>query len=538
MDSAYERSRRLVAELLAHPERLPFPARQARLIETHISWVLLFGDDVLKLKKPVRMGFIDFSTLARRDHFAHEELRLNRRLAPELYLDVLRITGTPEAPRVGGEGDLLEPAVHMRQFDPEGQLDLQLDRGTLTAADVDVVADLIARFQADAPRAEAADDWGRFPVVMAPVRENYEQLREVAAGWEDDTTRAAFTDRLTVLEARSEQWGEQLAELVEVRRAEGFVREGHGDLHLGNIARTPWGIRAFDCLEFSPDLRWIDVVSDLAFLYMDLAERGRPDLAWTLVNGWATRTGDHAGLCLLPFYALYRTMVRVKVAALRRDQLEDAAARAGCDAERFAYLALAERLAAPRRPVLVLTQGPSGSGKSHVASRLAVSLGAVHLRSDVERKRLFGLEGTHRTSVEEGARLYAADATARTYEVLAERAEALLRAGLHVVVDATFLAPAQRARFAALAATIGVHGALVACSASPATLAARIEARAARGRDASDADPAVLAAQLEALVPLGEEVAGLERFDFGERDDVAQFVATVVARLRLATGRT
>jgi aminoglycoside phosphotransferase family enzyme len=535
MAGDHERSQRIVEYLLAHPELLPFEVREARLVETHISWVLLFGDDVLKLKKPVHMGFIDFSTLARRDRFAHEELRLNRRLAPELYLDVLRITGKQDAPRVGGEGDLLEPAVHMRQFEAGSELDVQIQRGMLSVADVVEVAVTIARFQADAPRAGAADDWGRFDAVMAPVRENFASVREAAGSWDDEAARGRAGDlveRIEALRARSRAWGASVAGTVEARRAGGFVREGHGDLHLGNIARTPWGIRAFDCLEFAPELRWIDVVNDLAFLYMDLTERGRADLAWTLVNAWATRTGDHAGLCLLPFYALYRTMVRVKVAALRRGQHDEVDHRRACDAELEAYLALAERFARPHRPALVLTQGPSGSGKSHLASRLATALGAVHLRSDVERKRLFDLPGQHRTSAEEGAVLYGADVTASTYDVLEARAGALLRAGVNVIVDATFLAPAQRARFAALAVTTGARGTLVECSAAPATLAARIAARAAAGGDPSDADQAVLQAQLDALVPVGEEVAGLERHPFGERDDGQRFATALAEQLR------
>ncbi|MEE4299353.1 MAG: AAA family ATPase [Pseudomonadales bacterium] len=535
LDVDYERARRLVEQLLAQPELLPFPAPAPRLVETHISWVLLCGEDVLKLKKPVHMGFIDFSTLARRDRCVHEELRLNRRFAPELYLGVLRISGTPQAPRFDGEGDLLESAVHMRQFDPQGQLDVQIERGLLHEEDVREVAEAIARFQIDAPHSEAADDWGRFEFVMAPIRENFVRVREAAAGWEDAEARGRadpLEARLGTLEARSEAWGAALREQIDARREQGFVREGHGDLHLGNIARTQWGIRAFDCLEFAPTLRWIDVVCDLAFLYMDLVERGRADLAWVLVNAWATRTGDHEGLCLLPFYALYRTMVRVKVAALRRGQLSDPDERARCDEELEAYLALAERFARPRSPSLVLTCGPSGSGKSHHASRLASRAGAVHLRSDVERKRLFGLAPEHRTTAEEGARLYAAEATERTFASLEARAGALLAAGLDVIVDATFLDASLRGRFAGLAALPGVRGALLECSAQPATLRARIEARAAAGEDASDADLAVLEMQLARSDAPGAECAGLERFRIGDDGDEAPELERLVAWLQ------
>lgn len=488
-----DRARALVDRLLAHPELLPFPAQRPRLVETHISWVLLCGDDVLKFKKPVRIGFIDYSTLARRDRFAREELRLNRRLSPELYLGVLAITGTPEAPRFDGVGPLLEPAVHMRQFDPEGALDVELAAGRLSVGDMVGVGEAIAAFQAAAPRTEAADPWGRFDAVLAPVRENFRRITEVTGDL------PGLAPRLEALEAHGEALGERLATTFAGRRAGGFVREGHGDLHLGNLARTAWGIRAFDALEFAPALRWLDVVSDLAFLVMDLRVRDRPDLAWTLVDAWATRTGDHDGLRLLPFYTLYRTLVRVKVAALQRDQRSAPAERARLEDELQRYLRFAEAEAADGRSRLVLMHGLSGSGKSRAAAALLGMLGAVRLRSDVERKRLYGHAPEDRTPP--GA-IYGPEADALTDRHLLDRARDLLRAGLPVIVDATHLRRARRAPWVALARRLGVPCHVVSCSASPAVLRDRVRTRAEDGNDPSEADVAVLEAQLAHQEPI------------------------------------
>lgn len=497
MEQDMIRARALVERLRAEPGLLPFPADRPRLVETHGSWVLLCGEDALKIKKPVHLGFIDFSTRVRRDRFAREEIRLNRRLAPELYLGVLPITGTPEAPRFDGRGPLLETAVHMRQFDPADQLDALLERGRLTPADLDEVAAMIADFQGRAPRAEPADPWGRTDTVMEPIRENFRRVREAAADL------AELEPRLAALEAAGEARGRALELRFAERRAGGFVREGHGDLHLGNLARTRWGIRAFDCLEFAPGLRWIDVVSDLAFLFTDLLDRGRPELGWRLVNAWTDRTGDHAGLQLLPLYALYRIMVRVKVAALRRCQQSDPADRARLEARIRHHLEVAERIDAGAAPGLVLMHGLSGSGKSRAARRLAERLGAVHLRSDLERKRLF--------DASDPEALYGAGADALVYRHLESLAQQLLTAGHRVIVDATLLRAEGRQRFVGDARRAGRPVAIVACDAPLEVLLDRVRRRAAAGTDPSDADPDVVLRQQARRQPPTADEADLVR---------------------------
>jgi hypothetical protein len=369
----------------------------------------------------------------------------------------------------------------MRQFDPADQLDVLLERDGLTPGDMDEVAAMIAGFQQQAPRAEPADAWGRTAAVLEPIRENFRRIREAAADLAD------LEPRLAALEAGGEARGRALELHFAERRAGGFIREGHGDLHLGNLARTRWGIRAFDCLEFAPELRWIDVVSDLAFLFTDLLDRGRPDLGWQLINAWIDRTGDHAGLQLLPLYALYRIMVRVKVAALRRAQHTDPADRAQLEARIRQHLDVAERIHAGAAPGLVLMHGLSGSGKSRTAKQLAAGLGAVHLRSDLERKRLLDA-GDPET-------LYGAEADALVYRHLESLAQQLLAAGPRVIVDATLLRAEGRERFVRDARRLQRPVAIVACEAPLELLIDRVRQRAALGTDPSDADPDVVLRQ-------------------------------------------
>jgi hypothetical protein len=505
MKDDMSRARALVERLQAEPGLLPFPAADPQLVETHSSWVLLCGADALKIKKPVHMGFIDFSSKVRRDRFAREEIRLNRRVAPELYLGVLPITGTPEAPRFDGRGPLVETAVHMRQFDPANQLDVLLERDGLTPGDMDELAAMIAGFQAGAPRAEPADPWGRTDTVLEPIRENFRRIREAAADLTD------LEPRLAALEAAGESRGRALALRFAERRAGGFVREGHGDLHLGNLARTRWGIRAFDCLEFAPQLRWIDVVSDLAFLFTDLLDRGRGDLGWRLLNAWTDRTGDHAGLQLLPLYALYRIMVRVKVAALRRAQQTGSGDRAGLETRIRHHLEVAERIHAGAEPGLVLMHGLSGSGKSRTATRLAERLGAVHLRSDLERKRLLDASAPES--------LYGAEADALVYRHLESLSQQLLAAGHRVIVDATLLRAEARERFVGVARRLDLPVAIVACEAPLELLLDRVRQRAAVGTDPSDAGPDVVLRQRVRRQPPTADEADLVRLRGPERSD-------------------
>ena len=496
----------------AWPEPLPADAR-FELIETHISSLLLAGDGVLKLKKPLRLPFLDFSTPDLRRHFCEEEVRLNRRTAPQLYRAVLPVTGPPPAPRLGGPGPAIDWALWMHRFDNRQLYDRLAQAGALTADHVDALAAEIAAFHAALPTSPPA--FGDPAVAQRWAADNLRELQALAAGLPD-----AARAQLAALAPWNAARAQQLQPLLAQRRAAGAVVEGHGDLHLGNIVQHQGRPLLFDALEFNPELRHGDRLNDLAFAFMDLLAHGLPRLAWRLLSLTLEASGDHDALPLLRWFASYRALVRAKVALIQAGQAPGVAG-APQRAAALERIELAQRLAFPPAPRIVLTSGLSGSGKSTVALQLAEALGAVRVRSDVERKRLHGLAATERPT--DAAQLYNPDSTARTYARLAEVARVALAGGVSVVLDAAFLRRAERAALQRLAAEHGVDYALVLCEASPATLAARIGQRQADGRDPSDADLAVLQLQQRVREPLadGERASARVLDTEGPREAVA-----------------
>ena len=459
-------------------------------IETHISHVLLAGDFAYKLKKPLDLGFLDFSTLERRHHCCEEEIRLNRRLAPALYIGVVPITGTPERPRIGGSGPVLEYAVQMHRFPQEARL----DRCPLTPDLVDRIAARLASFHAAIPPTDPAGPFGTPDAALAPMLENLSQVRARV----DTPDCRARLDRLQ--DWTLERW-RALTPVIERRRAQGRVRECHGDLHRGNIALVDGEPLFFDALEFNPGLRWIDTASELAFLLMDLDAAGAQTLARRLLNRYLELSGDHDALQVLDLYQVYRAMVRAKVLAIRLGQCAlpgeaSDAQRRNCER----YLDLAASYTRRRRPRLLLVCGLSGSGKSRLARALCEALPLIHLRSDAERKRLFGLAPEARSAVGigVGTGIYFQQATEWTYQRLEALTAAVLDCGYDVLVDATFLTRARRGVFADLARASGAGFAVLALVAPMAVLRQRVAHRLVEGRDASEASVAVLERQAAA----------------------------------------
>ena len=461
---------------------------QARLIETHISWVLLDGTHAWKIKKPVHLPFLDARTTATRRALCEAECTLNRRLAPTLYLDVRDITGSPDEPAIDGAGPPLSPVLRMRQFPAGCLFSEQVAAGTLAEADIDHLAQRLAAFHTAAPVAPPDSAWGGADLRAAALTDALASLARVAC---------EQSPRVAALQAWATPTMTALRPVWQARRAAGHIREGHGDLHLANLIRLPDGeVTAFDCIEFDPALRWIDPVTDLAFAVMDLAAQGRADLGWRLLNAWLDETGDHAGVAVLRADLVYRAVVRALVARLRSPD-PAAPLPPGPD-----YLALAERLAHPAPPVLTVTHGLSGSGKSHQARRLLQATGAIRLRADVERKRLFGLPALARSREHVPGGIYTPEATQRTYAHLMARAAALLQAGWPVVLDAAFLRRTERMACRTLAEQHGAAFRILHCEAPPAVLAQRLADRAALGRDPSEADAEVLARQQQWAEPL------------------------------------
>ena len=452
-------------------------ALRAELIETHISWVLLAGDTAYKIKKPVHLPFVDYSSLKARLHFCEEELRLNRRLAPSLYLGISRITGPRAKPDFDGSGPVLEYAVRMCRFAPGALFSERLARSDLRSEEVDQLAETIAAFHEASPRADPASGFsmpeGRRSAALAALG----GLHQLAGPAQSRVLR----DWLQAEAAT-------LAPLWSTRRADGHVRECHGDLHLANVVSHQGQVLAFDCIEFDAGLRWIDILDDAAFVVMDFWARSRPDLAFRFLNAWLDRTGDHAGLPALRFSVVYRALVRAQVEHLRS---------AGSDAARR-YLETAMAWTRPGKPGLWITHGLPGSGKTHVSGQVLEREGAIRLRSDVERKRLYGL-GMLENSRTSGVDLYGGEATARTYRRLLDLAGFLLDAGYPVILDAAFLRRDEREQARALAAQRGVPFSILHCEAPLPVLRERLRTRCG---DASEADGEVLDRLRDAAEPL------------------------------------
>ncbi len=493
---------------LQSPEAWPHAVDEVTLVETHISWVLLAGAYAYKFKKPVNFGFVDFSSLHLRRYYCREELRRNQPLAAELYEAVVTLSGDPEAPQVRTDGEETAPAfeygVRMHRFDETQRLDRLLADGRLEAAALEDFARRLAQFHQAAAVSGGATVSGTPEAVIAPARDNIRALQTLMR--DHPELKQHSGEALERVAAWTEEAYRLLAPTMAARRAEGFIRECHGDLHLGNLTWYGGRVIAFDCIEFNPDFYWIDVINEIAFLVMDTADRGHPALGRRALNRYLEWTGDYPGVALLDFYRVYRAMVRAKVAGLRLDQTEGEEA-AEARAEVAEYLALAARFIRPHPPWLALTHGLSGSGKSRVSRELISAGDAIRLRSDVERKRLHGLDPDARTASGTAAGIYAPEASQRTYQHLLERAEALLRAGWPVVVDATFLTAARRAPFLELARELRVDSVILDIDAPETVLRQRIRDRTAKGHDPSEADTAILDHQLGQREPVADDEA-------------------------------
>jgi len=474
-------SRERVSELRAWLQTSQ--SRPVRLVETHISWVLLTDSLAYKIKKPVRLPFLDFTTLAARRFYCDEELRLNRRLAPLFYLDVVNICESPKGPRFGGAGRVRDVAVRMRRF-PDGALwSEMLAAGVLAPHHIDAMALKLSDFHHAAAVAPPGSTFGSAAIherVTRGLVNAIEAASPEAAPPEMDGDRPA-------LRAWLGAQVQALAPLWEARRRDGRVRECHGDLHLANVLQLGEEATAFDGIEFDPELRWIDVLDDVAFLAMDLLAHGQRGLAFRFINAYLEASGDYDGLPALRFFMVCRALVRAQVTAIGRGQgVRSADAR-----EEPEYLALALILSRSADARLAITHGLPGSGKSFVSQAVLEVAGAIRVRSDVERKRLFGL-GALQSSHQLAGGIYDAATTVRTYARLRTVAQVALGAGWPVVVDAAFLRRSERADFAALSASMSLPFSIIDCRAESPLLRQRLEQRHAKGADPSEADVAVL----------------------------------------------
>ena len=494
---------------MLEPDVYDHPVSHLELIETHISWVILTGDFAYKIKKPVNFGFLDFSTLEKRHICCDQELRLNRRLAPDIYLDVVSIVGTREQPVISGHGKAFEYAVKMVQFPQSAQLDHRLAAGILRIEQMDAIADMIAAFHLTIPVADESVDYGNKELIYRPIEENFRQINESL-----DTE--AYTDTLKGLQQWNRSEFVKLGPVFAQRKHAGFVRECHGDMHLRNLVWLEGKPTAFDCIEFNPELRWIDVISEVAFLVMDLQDRQQYRFANRILNSYLEVTGDYTALKVLPFYLCYRAMVRAKVDALRLQQENIAVEEQQQSLTEFkSYLELATSYTQQATPRLIIMRGVSASGKSTVSQQVLDRLvadtqvlntvnttGVIRLRSDIERKRLFDIPVTESASGVIEAGIYSAQASQQTYAKLLLLATEIISAGYSVIVDAAFLKYEQREPFHALARSLGIAYLILEATAPAEVLRQRI---VARKHDVSDADLAVLEHQILNWQPLHKE---------------------------------
>ncbi len=477
---------------LRNPALYPHPVSRIEVLETHISWIILTGEYAYKLKKPVDFGFLDFSTLEQREYFCHEELRLNQRLAPDIYLEVLAIGGTPESPVLGATDTIFEYAVKMRQFDPQERLDLLLARHQFKPEWIYKLAKQIAKFHRKVPIIAPDSPLGEPETIWEVVSDNFIHISNTVDTLDD-------CHRVQVLLQKTAQLFRRLTPLIEQRKMDGHVRECHGDLHLANITLYNSELRLFDCIEFNPRFSWIDTISDLAFLLMDLEANGEFSLANRCLNHYLELLGDYAALPLLNFYKSYRAMVRAKVAVLGPD-LDLASMRH--------YLSLTEHYASHQQPVLYLMQGLSGSGKSFLSELMLQRSPLIRLRSDVERKRLFKQLSKKGESVD----LYGPQMNLLTLNHLLELSQRLLKAGLSVVVDATFIRHGSRRMFLEMAEQHKAQVQIIACRCDEETMVTRLTDRKQAGKDASDADVKVMQQQQVHLQALTETEEFLTRY--------------------------
>ena len=470
---------------LLYPRAYPHPVRAVDLIETHISWVLLTGRFVYKIKRPVHYAFVDLRSAEQRRLLCHEEVRLNRRFAPELYLGVHAIHEREGEARVDGSGRITEHAVKMQRFPRAQELDALLEARRIEPAQLESFGGELARVHERLPVAHAGQQWGEPAAQIAAIKDNAAECVRAARVLGNTAT-------LRALQASLGEWADAAWPLLARRFAAGRVRECHGDLHAANIVRRGTRLLPFDCLEFDPALRWIDVADEVSFLLADLAARRRPLHAHAFLSGYLAASGDYQVCLLAPLFKAHRALVRAKVLALTAAARSTGAAAARPVRRSYRrYLECAQQALAPQRPTLVLMSGLSGSGKTWLAQRLAPALEAVHLRSDIERKRLVGLPAALRSNSAVARGLYAREMTIAVYEHLADCAADTLSGGYTTIVDATFARAEDRMRFRNLALRLGVSFCIVYCHAPRRLLERRIIERRRR-RDPSEADIEVL----------------------------------------------
>jgi uncharacterized protein len=495
--------RKLIKSLLkstAYPE----PTAAVRLIETHVSFIFITDSFVYKVKKPVDFGFLNFTTLDRRRFYCEEEVRLNRRLCPEIYLGVVELRAGPAGAVFGGSGTLVDYAVKMKRLPEDRMLAQLLERGELQPDQMAALGRVVARFHAKAARGAQIDAQGSSAAIRANWEENFRQAAPFASRTVSLSDLALMRDWVARFLAGHEA-------LFRARVEGGFIRECDGDLHLGNICLTD-RICIFDCIEFNERFRYIDTAADIAFLLMDLEYAGRADLCPPFLESYRKATGDLVPATLLDFYKAYRAFVRGKVQSFRLEEngLSPDERQATQDAAgRYFRLSRGYCLREKLAPALIITCGLMGTGKSSLARELSRELGLGYCSSDLTRKALAGRAPTEHESEGYQQGIYSHASSRATYQALLEDARSALSSGRSVVVDATFRRAEDRETFRSLAKLLGVPFFLVHLRCNEQVTRERLEQRRREPGEISDGRSELLprqAAEFEAPQP-GEAIS-------------------------------
>lgn len=499
-----------IAQIFLRPELYPHQVDSIEHVQTHISHVFLTGSYAYKVKKPLNLGFLDFSSLERRIHFCQEELRLNQRLARDTYLQVLGLVHDNEEyllePLERLDSKPLEPVLQMRQMDRSREMDLMLAKGQVTQEHITDLAHLLGDFYMGAERGWEVAHFGRPAQVRFNVEENFNQTTEyqgvtvAPARW-----RAIREYSLGFMDSRQELLGSRVRE--------GFIVDGHGDLHSGNINLPAAGAPiVFDCIEFNQRFRYQDIACDLAFLAMDLDYHDYDDLSEQLVSEFIVFTGDRGLRDLITFYKCYRAVVRAKVFGFElKDQTVPSEQKFTDLAKAKRYFRLAARYAesggiAEPPFFLVCTMGLMGTGKTYLARILKERLGWERISSDETRKRIAGLNPQERSQDGWGQGLYAAQNTQDTYNALLDFAQDQLAMGQSVIVDASFRSDAERRRFGEMAESLGAKSLFIELKADRQVVAERLLERQAKGASVSDGRLELYDRQASAWEDLSPEI--------------------------------
>jgi aminoglycoside phosphotransferase family enzyme/predicted kinase len=493
---------RTILKSLLKTDAYPEQTNSVELLQTHVSWIFLTDSHAYKVKKPVNFGFLNFSTIDRRRFYCNEEVRLNRRLCPDIYERVVELREISGGAAFHGDGQVIDYAVKMKRLPAERMLDRLVDNGLVSAADMRTVARAIAEFHNTAATTPAISEFGHLDRIMFNWQENFDQM----AAFEDSTLSA---EERELIRGWGSSFTERNAELFSRRVEDGFIRECDGDIHLENICMHDGKVCIFDCIEFNDRFRYCDTAADVAFLLMDLDFHGRRDLADEVIIAYRAASGDSGMADLIDFYKLYRAFIRGKVESLLFhdtgvDQMERDRARA----KAIRYFRLARGYIERHRlqPTLFITCGLMGSGKSTLAEQLSFELGISTFNSDVVRKRMAGIAPDTHAATAFGEGLYSSRANDAVYTELLRLAEPELAAGRSTILDASFKNKAYRTRCAELAKQYGAAFVILHVTCDEPENRRRLTERTASGRSVSDGRLELLESQRQEFdTPCEEE---------------------------------